>query len=114
MRLLPFLLKETLLLEAMFEIPGSDIVSVHVTEDCVNGKCDPMYIHASQASWNVRLETMLLCNSNVIDNPQNADAAEGQIYEEELGQAQVGRGWFGDWHCDPDFRNPFPSYIFWN
>ena len=50
MRLLPFLLKETLLLEAMFEIPGSDIVSVHVTEDCVNGKCDPMYIHASQAS----------------------------------------------------------------
>ena len=35
---------------------------------------------------------MLLCNSNVIDNPQNADAAEGQIYEEELGQAQVGRG----------------------
>lgn len=35
---------ETLLLETMFEIPGSDIVSVHVTEECVKGKCQPVYI----------------------------------------------------------------------
>lgn len=25
----------------MFEIPGSDVVSVHVTEDAVNGKMNP-------------------------------------------------------------------------
>lgn len=35
---------EKLLLETMFDIPGSDIVSVHVTEECVKeGKC-PVYI----------------------------------------------------------------------
>ena len=28
----------------MFEIPGSDIVSVHVTEECVKGKSQPVYI----------------------------------------------------------------------
>jgi len=25
----------------MYEIPGSDVVSVHVTEDAVNGKMNP-------------------------------------------------------------------------
>ncbi|BES88502.1 ATP-dependent Clp protease ATP-Hypothetical protein subunit [Nesidiocoris tenuis] len=35
---------EKLLLETMFDIPGSDIVSAHVTEECVTeGKC-PVYI----------------------------------------------------------------------
>ncbi|KAJ1531699.1 hypothetical protein ONE63_000366 [Megalurothrips usitatus] len=35
---------ETLLLEPMFEIPGSDVISVHITEDVVMGKSEPMYI----------------------------------------------------------------------
>lgn len=37
-------LQENLLLEPMFEIPGSDIVSVHVTEQCVKNKTRPVYI----------------------------------------------------------------------
>lgn len=62
---------ETLLLDAMFEIPGSDIVSVHVTEDAVNGRSQPLFIHAAQSVTN-----------------------DGQVAvdEEELGQAQAGRG----------------------
>ena len=28
----------------MFEIPGSDILSVHITEDVVIGKNQPLYI----------------------------------------------------------------------
>ncbi|XP_063225023.1 ATP-dependent Clp protease ATP-binding subunit clpX-like, mitochondrial [Bacillus rossius redtenbacheri] len=36
---------ESLLLEPMFEVPGSTAVSVHVTEDVVAGKSAPVYIH---------------------------------------------------------------------
>lgn len=36
---------ETLLLDAMFEIPGSDIVSVHVTGEAVRGEGAPIFIH---------------------------------------------------------------------
>ena len=28
----------------MFEIPGSDVMSVHITEDSVNGKARPVYM----------------------------------------------------------------------
>lgn len=35
---------EGILLESMFEIPGSDILSVHITEDVVAGKSEPLYI----------------------------------------------------------------------
>ncbi|KAH6938864.1 hypothetical protein HPB50_013827 [Hyalomma asiaticum] len=35
---------ETILLEPMFEIPGSDVTSVHITHDCAMGKCAPLYI----------------------------------------------------------------------
>lgn len=41
---------ETLLLEPMFEIPGSDVISVHITEDVVFGKSDPMYIRGKPVS----------------------------------------------------------------
>ncbi|KYQ59462.1 ATP-dependent Clp protease ATP-binding subunit clpX-like, mitochondrial, partial [Trachymyrmex zeteki] len=34
---------ESLLLEPMFEIPGSNILSVHITEQCVNGVEKPQY-----------------------------------------------------------------------
>jgi len=37
---------EKLLLDAMFEIPGSDIISVEVTEDAVNEKAPPIYHYA--------------------------------------------------------------------
>ncbi|XP_033329108.1 caseinolytic protease chaperone subunit isoform X2 [Megalopta genalis] len=35
---------ESLLLEPMFEVPGSDVMSVHVTEGCVQGQEKPQYI----------------------------------------------------------------------
>ncbi|XP_076258342.1 caseinolytic protease chaperone subunit isoform X2 [Rhynchophorus ferrugineus] len=35
---------ETLLLEPMFEVPGAGINEVHITEDCVRGKCPPIYV----------------------------------------------------------------------
>ncbi|KAF6214790.1 hypothetical protein GE061_009533 [Apolygus lucorum] len=35
---------EKLLLETMFDIPGSDIVSVHITEECVKESKCPVYI----------------------------------------------------------------------
>jgi len=37
-------------LDAMFEIPGSEIVSVEVTEDAVNGKSPPIYHYAQNAT----------------------------------------------------------------
>merc|ERR1711876_114775 len=41
---------EKLLLDAMFEIPGSDIVRVEVTEDAVNGKAAPIFHYGQPAS----------------------------------------------------------------
>lgn len=35
---------ESLLLEPMFEVPGSDIMSVHITEQCVKGVEKPQYV----------------------------------------------------------------------
>lgn len=31
----------------MFEVPGSDVKTVHITEDCVKGLCSPEYIRHS-------------------------------------------------------------------
>ena len=36
----------------MFEVPGSDILSVHVTEDVVNGKVPPVYIRGRPVEEN--------------------------------------------------------------
>ncbi|XP_050716257.1 ATP-dependent Clp protease ATP-binding subunit clpX-like, mitochondrial isoform X1 [Eriocheir sinensis] len=36
---------ENLLLDAMFEIPGSDIVSVHITAEAVRGEAPPIFVH---------------------------------------------------------------------
>ncbi|XP_066251348.1 ATP-dependent Clp protease ATP-binding subunit clpX-like, mitochondrial [Euwallacea similis] len=38
---------ETLLLEPMFEVPGSGISEVHITEDCVRGKNPAVYVKTS-------------------------------------------------------------------
>lgn len=35
---------ESLLLEPMFEVPGSDVMSVHVTEGCVRGQEKAQYV----------------------------------------------------------------------
>lgn len=39
---------EQLLLEPMFEVPGSNITGVHIDEDVVTGKCPPKYEHSTQ------------------------------------------------------------------
>lgn len=36
--------QETLLLDPMFEVPGSDVKSVHIDDDCVKGTASPKYI----------------------------------------------------------------------
>ncbi|XP_055635317.1 ATP-dependent Clp protease ATP-binding subunit clpX-like, mitochondrial [Toxorhynchites rutilus septentrionalis] len=44
---------ETLLLEPMFEVPGSDVKTVHITEECARGHAEPTYIrrnHLNSAS----------------------------------------------------------------
>lgn len=34
----------------MFEVPGSDVKSVHINEDCVKGVCPPEYIRHSTSA----------------------------------------------------------------
>lgn len=41
---------ETLLLEPMFEVPGSDVKTVHITEESVKGQSEPTYIRRSQSN----------------------------------------------------------------
>jgi len=41
---------EKLLLDAMYEIPGSDIICVEITEDVVLGKCSPIYHRSASAT----------------------------------------------------------------
>lgn len=39
----------------MFEVPGSDVKSVHIDEECVKGTCPPQYIkrnHNNSATEN--------------------------------------------------------------
>ena len=44
--------QETLLLEPMFEVPGSDISTVIVTEESVKGKAPATYIRTPRSSEN--------------------------------------------------------------
>ncbi|CAG2165962.1 unnamed protein product [Oppiella nova] len=41
---------ETILLEPMFDIPGTDVSSVHITEDVVLGKAKPQYVRSSTST----------------------------------------------------------------
>lgn len=41
---------ESLLLEPMFEVPGSDIMSVHITEQCVKGVEKPQYARRDESN----------------------------------------------------------------
>lgn len=40
-------MKERILLDAMFDVPGSDIVEVVLTEDVVHGSGTPEYVRRS-------------------------------------------------------------------
>lgn len=50
--LIPFSIyqQETLLLDPMFEVPGSDVKTVHITDDCVKGSCAPQYMRRTATS----------------------------------------------------------------
>ncbi|XP_014478683.1 PREDICTED: ATP-dependent Clp protease ATP-binding subunit clpX-like, mitochondrial isoform X2 [Dinoponera quadriceps] len=41
---------ESLLLDPMFEVPGSDVMSVHVTEQCVKGHEKPQYVRRGDSN----------------------------------------------------------------
>lgn len=41
---------ESLLLEPMFDVPGSDVMSVHVTEACVRGEEKPHYVRRGESN----------------------------------------------------------------
>lgn len=43
-------MQESLLLDPMFEVPGSEIKGVHITEECVTGLSCPIYIHRSSTA----------------------------------------------------------------
>lgn len=43
-------LQESILLESMFEIPGSDVLSVHISEDCVMGSEAAEFIRGTPTS----------------------------------------------------------------
>lgn len=41
---------ESLLLDPMFEVPGSDVMSVHITEQCVKGQEKPQYVRRGDSN----------------------------------------------------------------
>ena len=48
--------QEQLLLDAMFEVPGSDISAVYINEETVLGRCPPAYHYTSQEEGRRNLE----------------------------------------------------------
>lgn len=47
---------ETLLLDSMFEVPGSDILAVHINEDTVLGRAQPVYLRREDEAIQARAE----------------------------------------------------------
>ncbi|XP_058447216.1 ATP-dependent Clp protease ATP-binding subunit clpX-like, mitochondrial [Malaya genurostris] len=60
---------ETLLLEPMFEVPGSDVKTVHITEDCVRGQTEPTYIRRNASN-------SANCGPNTPNNNNTSQAPE--------------------------------------
>lgn len=58
----------------MFEVPGSDVKTVLITEDCVKGLCPPEYIRGPSSSTDT-------------DEPPNTQATSTE--EEENAQVRV-------------------------
>ena len=50
--------QESLLLDPMFEIPGSDVMSVHITEDVVSATSLPVYIRGKPVSQDEEEQTI--------------------------------------------------------
>lgn len=63
---------ETLLLEPMFEVPGSDVKTVHITEDCVRGQTEPVYGRRNQSN----------STSNGPDAPNSSSTSQTSEEEE--------------------------------
>lgn len=61
----------------MFEVPGSDVKSVHINEDCVKGLCSPQYIKHSSS----------LSNSDQPSTPDSTSPTSSE--EEENAQVRV-------------------------
>lgn len=59
----------------MFEVPGSDVKTVLITEDCVKGLCPPEYIRGPAST------------STSTDEPPNTQATSTE--EEENAQVRV-------------------------
>lgn len=45
-------MQEKLLLDAMFEVPGSDVKTVVITDECVKGDSPPEYVRHSTSTTN--------------------------------------------------------------
>ncbi|GFW94014.1 ATP-dependent Clp protease ATP-binding subunit clpX-like, mitochondrial [Trichonephila clavipes] len=58
--------QENILLEAMFEIPGSDIASVRVTSEVVQGLSQPLYIRKE------KVEKKEYCDNDVREDQERA------------------------------------------
>lgn len=64
--------QETLLLEAMYEVPGSDIIGVCVDKDVVKGKKAPDYIRAPVVAKDVNSDKADDINDNSTE--ENSDS----------------------------------------
>lgn len=63
----------------MFEVPGSDVKSVHINEDCVKGAGSPQYMKHSSS----------LSNSNQPTSPDTTPTTPSAPEEEENTQVRV-------------------------
>lgn len=63
----------------MFEVPGSDVKSVHIDEECVKGVSQPHYIHRSNEN----------SNRDSTDPPQTTNSTSTTSDEEENTKVRV-------------------------
>ncbi len=76
-----FVFQERLLLEPMFEVPGSNVKSVHIDEDTVLGKQAPCYkYHTDSDSSSGSKETA--------ENSDQTGAPEGGTVSEDIAVEQ--------------------------
>jgi len=54
----------------MFEVPGSDVKSVHINSDCVKGQCAPQYTKTS---------TTNTTNKNDNDQPTTEEEESAKV-----------------------------------
>ncbi|KMQ97419.1 atp-dependent clp protease atp-binding subunit clpx- mitochondrial [Lasius niger] len=65
---------QSLLLEPMFEVPGSDIISIHITEEYVKGHENPHYVTSSDNSSkdNIQQHAQNSSKDNIQQHAQNS------------------------------------------